>query len=235
MPTAKSQKGKRGNKNAGASAASPPANGKWSEPYKPPIGFDGRRWVTSNDGHMRPVDELVCNAFNGPPPAPDAWVEHIDGDLANDEAVNLRWTTAPRPQVSSGYVYEEGLTLADVLGMAAARVEHEPDSDEPQTPLMVVEVEREDTADESINKFMYAVHSCETPGCVIGGAKTPLKHAVVKMVNVGVVVRKGNGERMYHESGNPTLYAPSNTKHLFAAFAPDVVARLRLGRMPGLS
>ena len=69
-----------------------------STPFKPPVGPDGRRWVVLGSGERRAVDELVLEAFVGPRPQPDAWAEHINGDLANDAATNLRWATPSRPE-----------------------------------------------------------------------------------------------------------------------------------------
>lgn len=46
----------------------------------------GNVWI---DGTLRAV--LVCSAFNGPPPTPDATVTHLDGVLDNDQPSNLAW------------------------------------------------------------------------------------------------------------------------------------------------
>lgn len=37
------------------------------------------------------VSRLVCEAFNGPPPAPNMVCCHNDGDVSNNVAGNLRW------------------------------------------------------------------------------------------------------------------------------------------------
>jgi len=37
------------------------------------------------------VSRLVCEAFNGPPPAPNMVCCHNDGDVSNNVATNLRW------------------------------------------------------------------------------------------------------------------------------------------------
>lgn len=38
------------------------------------------------------VHRLVCEAFNGPPPSPDAIVAHFDDVPSNNIFTNLRWT-----------------------------------------------------------------------------------------------------------------------------------------------
>lgn len=40
------------------------------------------------------VHVLVCTAWHGPPPSPDAMVLHLDDDPEHNHAANLRWGTA---------------------------------------------------------------------------------------------------------------------------------------------
>src|SRR5690349_6456701 len=40
-------------------------------------------------GHL-----LVCEAFHGPKPFPEAQVRHLDGNPANNNARNLKWGTS---------------------------------------------------------------------------------------------------------------------------------------------
>jgi hypothetical protein len=47
------------------------------------------RW----DGRSYVVARLICEAFHGPPPFPDARALHEDEDSTNDRPANLRWGT----------------------------------------------------------------------------------------------------------------------------------------------
>jgi hypothetical protein len=40
------------------------------------------------------VNRVVCEAWHGPPPFPDAVARHLDDDRSNNAAVNLAWGTA---------------------------------------------------------------------------------------------------------------------------------------------
>lgn len=44
------------------------------------------------------VAKLVAETFLGPPPFPDAEIDHIDGDRYNDAAENLEWVTPAENQ-----------------------------------------------------------------------------------------------------------------------------------------
>ena len=55
--------------------------------YKTITLWVGKRWV------RRLVHRLVCEAFNGPPPAPGLDCAHFDGNPLNNTPDNLRWAT----------------------------------------------------------------------------------------------------------------------------------------------
>ena len=48
------------------------------------------------------VHRLVCLAFHGPQPSPDHTVDHIDRDVHNNRAVNLRWATKSEQSYNKG-------------------------------------------------------------------------------------------------------------------------------------
>ena len=124
------------------------------------------------------------------------------------------------PIVRGGFVVEDGLTLTDVFEMA-----HVSKDD----ALVVIDTDRADTVADSVKKFQFVHRLANTPGTVIEGFPTPLKNAVVRMVDVGVVIRNTDGARVYAPSNKrhlPTLYAPTNSDGCFAAFGPEIVARL---------
>lgn len=52
-----------------------------------------RRWGDGPRQSPRKVHQLVCEAFHGPKPFPDAVVIHIDEDALNNRPENLRWWT----------------------------------------------------------------------------------------------------------------------------------------------
>ena len=52
-----------------------------------------RRWGEGPRQQPRKVHQLVCEAFHGPKPFPDAVVIHIDEDAHNNRPENLRWGT----------------------------------------------------------------------------------------------------------------------------------------------
>lgn len=44
-------------------------------------------------GQNYKIHRLVCEAFHGPPPFPDAVVVHLDENALNNKSSNLRWGT----------------------------------------------------------------------------------------------------------------------------------------------
>lgn len=44
-------------------------------------------------GKIRPLGQLVCEAFHGKKPMPGHVLKHLDGDAYNDRASNLKWAT----------------------------------------------------------------------------------------------------------------------------------------------
>lgn len=197
------------------------------------VGADGRRWLPIPGGRMEPVDELVCRSFNGPRPSPTAIVEHMDGDLANDCANNLRWTepaaatgafsSAPNPATNglapTGFVVQPGLTIMDVFDKAHT---------DSSTPTVIIGVERTDTASGSMDKFMHALNLAKKPGISMDGYDAPIRNGIVHMKDVGVVIRDAQGVRVHAPSGTPrlpALFAPTNGNDVYAAFGDEVVAR----------
>lgn len=71
-------------------------NAKAGRILKPKTDQDGYKIVRlCRDGvaHDRKVHRLVCAAFNGAAPHPDALVRHRDGNPAHNTPGNLRWGT----------------------------------------------------------------------------------------------------------------------------------------------
>ena len=120
-------------------------------------------------------------------------------------------------RVHCGFVVEEGLTLTDVFDLA--------DVDRLR---VMVDIDRCDTADESTQTFhlmLFKMHEALKRQC-----GTHPKGVVLRMRDVGVVLRNKDGERVWAPEGEnplPTLYAPINTGSMFASFGPNVVAVLR--------
>lgn len=51
------------------------------------------RCIQFPDGSRQYVHRLVCSAFHGPCPSPEYQVRHLNGDRADNRAVNLAWGT----------------------------------------------------------------------------------------------------------------------------------------------
>lgn len=54
---------------------------------------DNGRFITHYKGKTYRVARLVCEAFHGRPPFPDAVCMHVDENAANNRADNLKWGT----------------------------------------------------------------------------------------------------------------------------------------------
>lgn len=119
-----------------------------------------------------------------------------------------------RQRVYGGFVVEEGLTLTDVF-----------DSADADLFCLMLDIDRCDTAAASTQKFQLIL--CDLHEALKRRCGTHPKGAVLRMTNVGVVLRNEDGERVWAPEGEkplPTLYAPINTGHMFASFGPNVVA-----------
>ena len=126
-----------------------------------------------------------------------------------------------------GFVFQPGLTIDDVFGLVHADTNNDDDGE----PIVVLDVERADSATGSIDKFMRALHMAQTPGAIIDGRVSPIRNGVVRMKDVGVVVRDAQGVRLHAPPGTPrlpTLYAPTNGSGVFAAFGGALVAKAPL-------
>ena len=62
-----------------------PTRGQWAG--------DCRRYILRYKGRTYKVARLICEAFHGPPPFPNAVCMHIDEDSRNNCADNLQWAT----------------------------------------------------------------------------------------------------------------------------------------------
>jgi len=62
---------------------------------KPTKGqWDGSRYIYCRKGYKtRKVAKLVCEAFNGPQPFPEAVCMHLDENSRNNHYTNLQWGT----------------------------------------------------------------------------------------------------------------------------------------------
>ena len=123
-----------------------------------------------------------------------------------------------------GFVVVPGLTLDDVFDLVRADSINNNNDEE---PIVVLDVERTDTATESIGKFMRALHMAQTPGVNLEGRVAPIRNGLVRMQDVGVVIRDAQGVRVHAPPGTPrlpTLYAPTNGNGIFVAFGRTLVA-----------
>lgn len=57
------------------------------------VAPDGRRWTTIDGDEPVYVDMLCCQTFHGTSPYPGAIVVHLNDDVSNDCAANLKWST----------------------------------------------------------------------------------------------------------------------------------------------
>ena len=196
--------------------------------FTPAVGPDGRRYLTLSTGEKRARDEMLCERLVAPRPHPDAWVEHINGDLADDRAGNLRWMTAELASwtVPEGhFVVQDNMTVADIYSIAFAIAPND------KQGVAILESPRKDTAADTVRNFMANLHMMETPGNEALGKPTPITFAGVSVQkDMCVVILNARGERVLAPPGssckNPTLYAPVGGSHVYAAFGDDIVARL---------
>lgn len=85
--------------------------------------------VGSRVPRNEPVDRLICRAFHGPPPPDKLFVEHIDGNIDNNRADNLRWSntvSVTRMQMDKKRLREEeGLRIVAEDGDAVPTTDDE--------------------------------------------------------------------------------------------------------------
>tara|TARA_R110002072_G_scaffold302575_1_gene486376 strand:- start:239 stop:598 length:360 start_codon:yes stop_codon:yes gene_type:complete len=96
--------------------------------------------------------------------------------------------------------------------------------------LVVIEVERRPTAAESITAFMNSVSICGTPGTVVEGRPTPVRGGLVKMENVGAVIRDSDGRRVNTDQNVTLLCALNDADTIYACYG-DVVGRVTTVRV----
>lgn len=83
-------------------------DGRVKGPYgtwlKPEVRGTMARVCVGADGRFRRVRLalLVCEAFHGAPPSPDAVPVHLDGNTLNNYADNLRWGTRQEAREARG-------------------------------------------------------------------------------------------------------------------------------------
>ena len=203
--------------------------------FKPAVGPDGRRYVTLDTGERRAVDEFWCAACVAPRPHPDAWVEHINGDLADDSVGNLRWMTAELASwtVPEGhFVVQDKMTVLDIHKIALESSKHR------EKGVAELVIPRKDTAVESIQDFIAHLDMMETPGNTINGRPSPINFpGTLIMKNVSVVIVNTRGEDVLAPPGYPhkypTLYAPVGGTHVYAAYGDNLVAILHEPRVGG--
>ena len=118
------------------------------------------------------------------------------------------------------FVVEEGLTLASLFDSVGVGI---------TGAMTVIDTDCLDTATGSFVKFQKVLSMLQSPGTVVEGQPTPLTGAVLRMSGVGIVIRNTDGVRVWPAPGSlPTIYAPTNGHDIYAALAPDLVARFRM-------
>lgn len=83
---------------------------------EPHLGVDSKegRMILQFRGKTYKVHQLVCEAFNGPKPFPDAVCMHLDEDYTNNRPENLAWGTQKQNLNAPGFVaYCHGRTGED--------------------------------------------------------------------------------------------------------------------------
>jgi hypothetical protein len=66
--------------------------------------WDGVRFIFTWQGHSYKVAKLVCEAFNGPRPFPDAVCMHKDENSRNNVPTNLEWGTQKQNLNAPGFI-----------------------------------------------------------------------------------------------------------------------------------
>jgi hypothetical protein len=65
--------------------------------------WDGARFIYLHKGKTYKVHRLVCEAFNGPPPAESVCM-HLDEDASNNRPENLAWGTQKQNLNAPGFL-----------------------------------------------------------------------------------------------------------------------------------
>lgn len=69
------------------------------------------RFIVSHQGHTYKIAQLVCEAFHGPKPFPEAVTMHMDENATNNRASNLQWGTQKENLNAPGFIeYCKGRT-----------------------------------------------------------------------------------------------------------------------------
>lgn len=66
--------------------------------------WDGKRYVFARRGKNHKVARLVCEAFNGAPPSPDAVCMHLDENSRNNAPANLDWGSQKENLNAPGFI-----------------------------------------------------------------------------------------------------------------------------------
>lgn len=66
--------------------------------------WDGDRYIILIRGTTYKVARLVCEAFNGPPPFPEAVCMHKDENSRHNEPTNLQWGTQKENLNAPGFL-----------------------------------------------------------------------------------------------------------------------------------
>lgn len=62
------------------------------------------RFIVVYKGKTYKIHQMVCEAFNGPAPFPDAVVMHVDENAANNRPYNLKWGTQKENLNAPGFL-----------------------------------------------------------------------------------------------------------------------------------
>jgi len=66
--------------------------------------WDGARFIYPIESKTHKVARLICEAFHGPQPFPEAVVMHLDENSRNNKPKNLAWGTQKENMNAPGYI-----------------------------------------------------------------------------------------------------------------------------------
>lgn len=66
--------------------------------------WDGSRYILALPGKTYKVARLVCEAFHGAPPFPEAVCMHLDENSRNNDPTNLQWGTQKENLNAPGFL-----------------------------------------------------------------------------------------------------------------------------------